>query len=177
MNDQQLRALQAPLKEKYRQSPETAKATLRVEGTLDLERLCCRIPTGRAAVTEAGLHPMAGGDGSFACSADMLLESLLGCAAVTFCAVATAMNVAIVSGKGIAEGDVDFRGTLGVSRDVPVGFTAIRLFFDLETTADDSQLQKLAQLTERYCVVAQSLSEAARPTIECRRLQPATSVE
>lgn len=170
MNDQQLRALQAPFKDRYRNDPESAKKTLRVSGILDLERLAVRIETGRGPATEAGLHPMAGGDGSFACSADMLLEALIGCAGVTLCAVATAMTIPITAGTITAEGDVDFRGTLGVSRDVPAGFLAVRLIIDLQTTADDSQLQKLGQLTERYCVVAQSLSEAARPTVSVRRV-------
>ncbi|MDP1797475.1 MAG: OsmC family protein [Planctomycetaceae bacterium] len=169
MNDQQLRSLQAPLKDRYRNDPDSAKKTLKVRGTLDLEQVACRIETGRGPVTEAGLHPMAGGDGHFACSADMLLEALLGCAGVTLCAVATAMAIPIAAGTITAEGDVDFRGTLGVSKDVPVGFMAIRLIIDLQTTADDATLEKLAKLTERYCVVAQSLSEAARPSVTIRR--------
>lgn len=169
MTDQQLRAIQAPLKDRYRAEPATALATLRVSGTLDLPHLVCRIETGRGVLTNAGLHPMAGGDGSFACSADMLLEALVGCAGVTLCAVATAMNLPITAGTMTAEGDLDFRGTLGVSRDAPVGFTAIRLLVDLDTTADDAVLAKLGQLTERYCVVAQSLNEAARPQVTCRR--------
>ncbi len=170
MNDQQLRAVQAPLKDRYRADPESAKKTLRVQGTLDLERIACRIETGRGPVTEAGLHPMAGGDRSFACSADMLLEALIGCAGVTLCAVATAMTIPITAGTIVAEGDVDFRGTLGISKDVPIGFMAIRLIIELQTTADDAVLEKLAKLTERYCVVAQSLSEAARPTVTIRRV-------
>jgi uncharacterized OsmC-like protein len=169
MNDQQLRALQAPLKDRYRTDPESAKKTLKVHGTLDVERIAVRMETGRGPVTEAGLHPMAGGDPVFACSADMLLESLIGCAGVTLCAVATAMSIPITGGTIAAEGDVDFRGTLGVNKDVPVGFLAVRIFIDLQTTADDAQLEKLAKLTERYCVVAQSLSEAARPTVTIRR--------
>ncbi len=169
MNDQELRALQALLKDRYRAEPATALATLRITGALDLPRLVCRIETGRGAITEAGLHPLAGGDGSFACSADMLLEALVGCAGVTLCAVATAMNIPILAGTMTAEGDLDFRGTLGVSRDAPVGFTAIRLLADLDTTADDALLGKLAQLTERYCVVAQSLNESAKPQVTCRR--------
>lgn len=170
MTDQQLRSLQAPLKDRYRTDPAAAQATIVVRGTLDLPRLACRIETGRGPVTEAGLHPLAGGDGSFACSADMLLESLVGCAGVTLSAVATAMNIPIAAGTLTAEGDLDFRGTLGVARDAPIGFTAIRLRIDLQTAADDAQLEKLARLTERYCVVAQSLSEAARPQVICRRI-------
>ncbi|HET6424286.1 MAG TPA: OsmC family protein [Planctomycetaceae bacterium] len=170
MNDQELRALQAPLKDRYRTDPESAKKTLRVRGALDVDQIAVRIETGRGAMTEAGLHPMAGGDPRFACSADMLLESLIGCAGVTLCAVATAMSIPIASGTIAAEGDVDFRGTLGISKEIPVGFLAIRIQIELQTTADDAQLQKLATLTERYCVVAQSLSEAARPTVTIRRV-------
>jgi uncharacterized OsmC-like protein len=170
MTDHELRALQAPLKERYRDQPATAQATLTVQGTLDVDRLVCNIQTGRGPVTAAGLHPLAGGDGSFACSADMLLEALVGCAGVTACAVATALNIPITTGTLIAEGDLDFRGTLGVSKDAPIGFTAIRLRLELKTTADDAQLEKLAKLTERYCVVAQSLSDAAKPRVECRRV-------
>ncbi len=169
MNDQELRAVQAPLKDRYRSDPASAKKTLRVQGTLDLERIAVRIETGRGPVTEAGLHPMAGGDRSFVCSADMMLEALIGCAGVTLCAVATAMSIPITTGTIAAEGDVDFRGTLGVSKDVPIGFMAIRILIDLQTMADDAQLEKLAKLTERYCVVAQSLSEAARPSVTIRR--------
>lgn len=170
MNDQELRAVQAPLKDCYRNDPASAKKTLRVQGTLDLERIAVRIETGRGPITEAGLHPMAGGDRTFVCSADMMLEALIGCAGVTLCAVATAMSMPITMGTIAAEGDVDFRGTLGVSKDVPIGFMAIRVLIDLQTTADDAQLEKLAKLTERYCVVAQSLSEAARPTVTIRRV-------
>lgn len=169
MTADELRALQAPLKERYRQDPSTAQAVLTVRGTLDVPRLACRIETGRGAVTEAGLHPLTGGDGSFACSADMLLEALVGCAGVTLCAVATALGISLAGGTLTAEGDLDFRGTLGVSRAAPIGFQAVRLLCDLDTAADDAQLAKLAQLTERYCVVAQSLSEAARPRVDCRR--------
>lgn len=169
MTDGELKALQAPLKERYRSEPATAMATLVARGELDREQIACRIPTGRGAVIEAGLHEMAGGDGTFACSAQMLLEALVGCAGVTLCAVATAMNIAIASGEVVAEGDVDFRGTLGVNREIPVGFTAIRLRIALATAADDSGLAKLGQLTERYCVVAQSL--AVRPSVEVTRIR------
>jgi uncharacterized OsmC-like protein len=169
MTADELRALQAPLKERYRQDSSTAHAVITVRGTLDVPRLACRIETERGAVTAAGLHPMTGGDGSFACSADMLLEALVGCAGVTLCAVATALGIPVAGGTLTAAGDLDFRGTLGVSREAPIGFKAVRLHCDLETTADEAQLAKLAQLTERYCVVAQSLTEAARPKIECRR--------
>lgn len=169
MTDHELRALQAPIKERYRSDPAAAQATLVVRGTLDVPQLACRIETGRGPVTEAGLHPLAGGDGTFACSADMLLEALIGCAGVTLCAVATAMNIPIAGGEIVAEGDLDFRGTLGVAKDGPVGFTAIRVRIELDTTADDAALEKLAKLTERFCVVAQSLSEPARPRLTCHR--------
>jgi uncharacterized OsmC-like protein len=162
-----LRGLQTPLKEMYRQDASAAQTTIRVAGDLDVPRLVCRIETGRGAVTEAGLHPMAGGDPNLACSANMLLEALIGCAGVTLSAVATAMEIPISSGRIVAEGDLDFRGTLGISKDVPIGFTDIRLTIELNTSAEDSQLEKLGQLSERYCVVAQSLSP--KPKVTCRR--------
>lgn len=167
MTDGELKALQAPLKDRFRAEPESALATLRARGELDREHVVCQIATGFGPVVPAGLHEMAGGDGSFACSAQMLLEALIGCAGVTLCAVATAMNIHFESGAIVAEGDVDFRGTLGVSREVPVGFTAIRLKISLATTAEAAVLAKLGQLTERYCVVAQSL--ATRPEIQIER--------
>jgi uncharacterized OsmC-like protein len=169
MTDHDLRTLQAPLKDRYRTDPATALATLRVRGDLDREHLACRITTGRGAVIVAGMHPLAGGDGSFACSAEMLLEALVGCAGTTVCAVATAMNIPFQSGSVEAEGDLDFRGTMGVSREVPVGFLAIRLVIRLATTASDDQLNRLGQIVERYCVVAQSLNDASRPTVRCER--------
>jgi len=169
MTADELRTLQAPLKDGYRENPRSAQTTLTVHGELDVEQVVCRIVTGRGAVTEAGLHPMTGGNGRWACSADMLLEALVGCAGVTLCAVATAMSIPVAGGTVTAEGDLDFRGTLGVSKEAPVGFKAIRLRCELQTTADDGQLGELAKLVERYCVVAQSLSESARPRIECRR--------
>ena len=168
MTDLELRALQAPLKDRYRAEPESALATLVVRGRLDRERLACEMETGRGAVTKAGLHPMAGGDGTFACSADMLLEALVGCAGVTLCAVATAMNIPFSTGTIVAEGDLDFRGTLGVNRDVPVGFLAIRLVVELATEASDETLAKLGSLGERYCVVARSLAVPVEMT--CRRV-------
>jgi uncharacterized OsmC-like protein len=167
MTHEELRALQTPLKDRYRHDPQSARATITATGRLDPARLVCRIETGRGPVTEAGLHPMAGGDPNLACSANMLLEALVGCAGVTLCAVAAAMNIPIESGTLTAEGDLDFRGTLGVSRDVPVGFLSLRLMIDLAASAEDAQLEKLAQLTERYCVVAQSLSP--KPIVTCRR--------
>jgi len=156
MNSDDLRALQAPLKERYRSNPEAALVTLRSEGTLTPGGLTCRVETGRA-LAEAGLHPASGGDGSALCSGDMLLEALVACAGVTLQAVATALGIPVRGGTVRAEGDLDFRGTLGVSREVPVGFAAIRLAFDLDTDATPEQLDKLLQLTDRYCVVAQTI--------------------
>lgn len=167
MTKDELRAVQTPLKDKYRQDEAAAQATITVTGELDVPEQLCRIETGREPVTQAGLHPMAGGDARFACSANMLLESLVGCAGVTLSAVATAMEIPIGGGRITADGDLDFRGTLGISKDAPIGFKAIRLSVVLQTAAEDSQLEKLAQLTERYCVVAQSLSP--KPQITCRR--------
>ncbi len=167
MTKDELRAVQAPLKDRYRADPATAQTTIRVTGFLDFGQQICRIDAGHGPVIEAGLHPMAGGNPAHACSANMLLEALVGCAGVTLSAVATAMEVPIQNGNVTAEGDLDFRGTLGISRDVPVGFTAIRLLIELESSAESAQLEKLAQLTERYCVVAQSLQP--RPVIECRK--------
>jgi uncharacterized OsmC-like protein len=152
-----LRELQAPLKERYRSDPDAARVTLRAEGRLG-ESVSCSVATGRALV-EAGLHPATGGTGALACSGDMLLEALVACAGVTMNAVATAIGVEIRSGSLRAEGDIDFRGTLGVARDAPVGFAAIRLYADLDTPADDEQVATLLRLTERYCVVLQTLRQ------------------
>jgi uncharacterized OsmC-like protein len=159
MTADELRTLQAPLKAQYRERPETALITLRAEGRVG-ENITCKIETGKACV-EAGLHPATGGDGQSACSADMLLEALLGCAGVTLRAVATALGIPLRSATIHAEGDLDFRGTLGVSKDVPVGFKQIRLNFDLDTDASDEQVATLLRLTERYCVVYQTLSHPA----------------
>jgi uncharacterized OsmC-like protein len=155
MNADELRALQAPLKDQYRSTPEAALVTLRAEGALG-EGITCKVATGRALV-EAGLHPATGGDGLAACSGDMLLEALAACAGVTLGAVATALSIPIRGGRVLAEGDLDFRGTLGVARDAPVGFRAIRLRFELDTDAGEEQLATLLRLTERYCVVYQTL--------------------
>lgn len=160
MTADELRAAQAPLKQQFRDDPQAAQVTLSAQGALDLEHVACRIETGRGALTAAGLHEKTGGDGSWVCSGDMLLESLVACAGVTLCAVATSMDMPLRGGTVTAEGDIDFRGTLGVSRDVPVGFSAIRLQFELETDADEKAVGKLLQLTERYCVVAQTLIAA-----------------
>jgi uncharacterized OsmC-like protein len=166
MNAETLISLQAPLKEKYRQEPNTALVTLRAEGRLG-EGITCKIETGKAPVT-AGLHPATGGDGLSACSGDMLLEALVGCAGVTLNAVATALGIHLRDAKVRAEGDLDFRGTLGVSKDVPVGFERIRLRFDLDTDATAEQVATLIHLTERYCVVYQTLSRPAKIDVEYR---------
>lgn len=171
MNADELRALQAPLKEKYREQPEAALVTLRAEGRLG-EGIACKVETGKRLV-EAGLHPATGGDGLAACSGDMLLEALVACAGVTLRAVATAIGIEVRDGKVIAEGDLDFRGTLGVAKDAPVGFRAIRLRFDLDTHASDEQLAKLLSLTERYCVVYQTLRNSPALTALCRAIPDA----
>lgn len=162
MQSDELRALQAPLKARYREQPESALYTLTARGTLDLEQIACHIDTRDDRIV-AGLHPATGGDGSLLCSGDMLLEALVACAGVTLASVATAISLPITHGTISAEGDLDFRGTLGVNREVPVGFRDIRLHFDLQTDASDEQLAKLIQLTERYCVVFQTLN--ARPNL------------
>jgi uncharacterized OsmC-like protein len=158
MTADELISIQAPLKAQYRERPETALVTLRSEGRLG-ENMTCKIETSKARV-EAGLHPATGGDGQSACSADMLLEALVGCAGVTLSAVATALGIALRDATIRAEGDLDFRGTLGVSKDVPVGFKQIRLNFDLDTDASEEQIANLIRLTERYCVVYQTLSRS-----------------
>jgi len=163
MNGDALRAIQAPLKEQYRTSPDAAVITLKAEGNLG-EGITCRVETGKGLV-EAGLHPATGGTGLHACSGDMLLEALAACAGVTLNAVATAIGVELHSGRIIAEGDLDFRGTLGVDREAPVGFQRIRLQFDLETDASTEQLATLLRLTERYCVVAQTLNSGVQVEI------------
>ena len=156
MDAEALRTLQAPLKAQYRDDPDAASITLKAQGSLEGEGLTCSVETGRALV-EAGLHPATGGDGLSACSGDMLLEALVACAGVTLRAVATAINVPLKGGKVRAEGDLDFRGTLGVDKAAPVGFRQIRLAFDLDSDADAEQLATLTKLTERYCVVYQTL--------------------
>ena len=155
MNAQDLKALQAPIKERYKQEPGAAVVTLRAEGRIG-EGIACRVDTGRALV-EAGLHPATGGSGAQACSGDMLLEALGACAGVTLRAVGTALSIKINDAKVTAEGDLDFRGTLGVAKDAPVGFREIRLVFELESDASEEQKKKLIELTERYCVVLQTI--------------------
>ena len=166
MNADELRSLQAPIKDQYRERPNTALVTLRAEGRTG-EGLTCKVETGKALV-EAGLHPATGGDGLSACSGDMLLEALVACAGVTLRAVATALGIEIRDATVRAEGDLDFRGTLGVSKDVPVGFQQIRLHFHLDTDASEEQLATLLRLTERYCVVYQTLSHPPKIDIASR---------
>ena len=156
MERDELRAVQAPLKQRYAAEPEAALVTLAAEGSLG-DGVSCSVNTGRA-IAEAGLHPASGGDGSLLCSGDMLLEALAACAGVTLRAVATSLGIAVRSGRVRAEGDLDFRGTLGVDRDAPVGFAAIRLLIEVDSDADDDQLATLTKLTERYCVVYQTLA-------------------
>jgi uncharacterized OsmC-like protein len=163
MDPQELRAIQAPIKERYKDAPQAAQITLKAEGRLG-EGITCRVQTGQALVA-AGLHPATGGDGLSACSGDMLLEALVACAGVTLGAVATAIGVDIRSGVVRAEGDLDFRGTLGVVKDAPVGFSRIRLAFDLDTDASQEQRSTLIRLTERYCVVYQTLRQPPEITV------------
>jgi uncharacterized OsmC-like protein len=157
MNAQELKSIQAPLKERYRESPETALITLRAKGRLG-DGITCSVETGRALVA-AGLHPATGGTGQSACSGDMLLEALVACAGVTLGAVASALGIELRDASLQAEGDLDFRGTLGVSKEAPVGFRSIRLQFVLDTDASEEQLNTLMRLTERYCVVYQTLAQ------------------
>ena len=157
MNSTELRSLQAPLKEIYRAEPESAIITLKAQGKIE-EGISCKVETGRALV-EAGLHPATGGNGVLVCSGDMLLQALVACAGVTLSAIATAIGVEIKNGIVKAEGDLDFRGTLGMSKDVPVGFKTIRLQFILESSATKEQTESISKLTERYCVVYQTLTK------------------
>ena len=169
MNADTLRAAQAPLKDRYREDPSAALITLKAAGSLDDPAgLSCSVETGRALV-RAGLHPATGGDGLLACSGDMLLQALVACAGVTLRAVATSTGIAVRGGTVSAEGDLDFRGTLGVDREAPVGFTAIRLAFELDTDATAEQLAALKKLTERYCVVYQTLAAGLTPQTEFHR--------
>ncbi len=163
MDAQDLRSIQAPLKERYRASPEAALITLRAQGRIG-EGVSCKIETGKALV-EAGLHPATGGSGQAACSGDMLLEALVACAGVTLNAVATALGIVLRDASLQAEGDLDFRGTLGLSKDVPVGFQSIRLHFTFDTDASEEQLATLIRLTERYCVVYQTLAHPPSLTV------------
>lgn len=171
MDSTALRAVQQPLKDAYRDDPREAVVTLRAHGELGDEEISCSVATGKALAV-AGLHPASGGDGSLVCSGDMLLQALVACAGVTLRAVATSLQIPITGGTVHAEGDLDFRGTLAVSKDAPVGFTAIRLGFDLDTDASDEQVATLLRLTERYCVIYQTLAHPARLAVsagQCAR--------
>ena len=167
MDANELRGLQAPLKKQYREQPETARIPARAEATLELGEVACRLRSW-AGETKAGLHPATGGDGSLACSADILLEALVACAGVTMSAVATAMGVELRRGRVIAEGHWDARGTLGVDRAVPVGLTDIALTFELDSDADAATLQRLVEMSERYCVIYQSLRNPPQLSVTLR---------
>src|SRR5246127_5929389 len=168
MDAAQLRATQAPIKEKYRADPKAALITLKAKGSTDSEGIACKVETGRALAV-AGLHPATGGSGLELCSGDMLLEALVACAGVTLKAVATALDIKLKSGAVSAEGDLDFRGTLGVAKDAPVGFAQIRLRFDLDTDAAQDKLDQLLKLTERYCVVYQTIRSGPPVEIKLQR--------
>lgn len=168
MDATELRALQAPIKDRYRADPATALITLKARGTLDDASVACKVETGRALAV-AGLHPATGGSGLELCSGDMLLEALVACAGVTLKAVATALAIPLSSGTVAAEGDLDFRGTLGVAKDAPVGFAEIRLAFTVDTDAPQEQLDQLLKLTERYCVVYQTIRNGPRVAVRLDR--------
>lgn len=157
MDANELRGMQAPIKDKYKQEPGAARITLKAQGSLDESSIACKVETGRA-IAMAGLHPATGGSGLELCSGDMLLEALVACAGVTLKAVATALEIKLEDAKVYAEGDLDFRGTLGVSKEAPVGFEAIRLRFEIKTDAPQEKIDSLLKLTERYCVVYQTLN-------------------
>jgi uncharacterized OsmC-like protein len=181
MDARELKSLQAPLKERYREAPEAALITLRATGRIDDDNIACKVDTAHAVV-QAGLHPATGGDGLSVCSGDMLLEALTACAGVTLRAVATALQIPLRGGTVRAEGDLDFRGTLGVDRHAAVGFTSVRLRFDLDTDATPAQREKLIELTERYCVVYQTLRNSPELALEtCQATaedeQPALGVD
>src|SRR5690242_3919246 len=165
MDANELRTMQAPIKERYKRDPGAAVITLRAKGTLDDTNIACKVETGRA-LSVAGLHPATGGSGLELCSGDMLLEALVACAGVTMKAVATALGIPLRSGSVSAEGELDFRGTLGVAKDAPVGFAQIRLRFDLDTDAPQEKLDQLLKLTERYCVVYQTIKSG--PSVDIR---------
>jgi uncharacterized OsmC-like protein len=169
MDSTALRAMQAPLKDRYKGDPQTAMITLRAKGTLDDSHIACKVETGRALAV-AGLHPATGGSGLELCSGDMLLEALVACAGVTLKAVSTALAIPLKSGIVSAEGDLDFRGTLGVDKEAPVGFRQIRLRFDVATDAPQEKLDQLLKLTERYCVVYQTIAKGPPVDIEMQRV-------
>jgi uncharacterized OsmC-like protein len=164
MDSAELRTMQQPLKDAYREHPDQAVVTLRADGQLDDQAISCSVDTG-LALAVAGLHPATGGDGSLVCSGDMLLQALVACAGVTLRAVATSLGIDVAGGTVSAEGDLDFRGTLAVSKEAPVGFRSIRLAFDLDTEASAEQIQTLIRLTERYCVVYQTLAHPAELSV------------
>src|SRR3954471_23353280 len=168
MDANALRSLQTPIKDKYRSDPSAAVITLKAQGTLDDQSIACKVETGRALAV-AGLHPATGGSGTELCSGDMLLEALVACAGVTLKAVATALEIPLKSGKVSAEGDLDFRGTLGVAKDAPVGFAQIRLRFDVDSDAPQEKLDQLLKLTERYCVVYQTLKNGPPVEVKLQR--------
>ncbi|HEY5217250.1 MAG TPA: OsmC family protein [Pseudolabrys sp.] len=169
MDANELRAIQAPIKDRYKSEPKAAFITLKAKGTLDDSNIACKVETGRALAV-AGLHPATGGSGLGLCSGDMLLEALVACAGVTIKAVATALDIPLRSGKVSAEGDLDFRGTLGVAKDAPVGFAQIRLRFDLDTDAPQDKLDQLLKLTERYCVVYQTIKSGPPVDVNLARV-------
>jgi uncharacterized OsmC-like protein len=169
MDAVELRAMQAPIKERYKQDPSAAVITLKAKGSTDTEGLTCKVETGRALAV-AGLHPASGGSGLELCSGDMLLEALVACAGVTLKSVATAIEVPLKSGRVIAEGDLDFRGTLGVDKETPVGFAEIRLRFDVDTDAPQEKLDLLLKLTERYCVVYQTIKNGPKVSVTMQRI-------
>lgn len=169
MNANELRALQAPIKERYKNEPKAAYITLKAKGSLDDTNVACKVETGRALAV-AGLHPATGGSGLELCSGDMLLEALVACAGVTMKAVATALDIPLKSASVLAEGDLDFRGTLGVAKDARVGFAQIRLHFDLDTDAPQDKLDQLLKLTERYCVVYQTIKNGPPVDIKLSRV-------
>ncbi len=168
MDAAELRAMQAPIKERYKTDPKAATITLKAKGTLDDSNIACKVETGRELAV-AGLHPATGGSGLELCSGDMLLEALVACAGVTLKAVATAIDIPLKSGTVFAEGDLDFRGTLGVAKEAPVGFAQIRLRFDVDTDAPQDKLDQLLKLTERYCVVYQTIRSGPPVAISLQR--------
>jgi uncharacterized OsmC-like protein len=170
MDSTELRAMQAPIKDRYKADPKAALITLKAKGSLESEGLSCKVETGRAAAAVAGLHPATGGSGLELCSGDMLLEALVACAGVTLKSVSTALDVPLKSGAVSAEGDLDFRGTLGVDKETPVGFAEIRLRFDVDTDAPQEKLDQLLKLTERYCVVYQTIKNGPKTVVSLHRV-------
>lgn len=170
MDSTELRAMQAPIKDRYKSDPKAAFITLKAKGSLDSEGLSCKVETGKTAAAIAGLHPATGGSGLELCSGDMLLEALVACAGVTLKSVATAIDAPLKAGNVVAEGDLDFRGTLGVDKEAPVGFAEIRLRFDVETDAPQEKLDQLLKLTERYCVVYQTIKNGPKVSVSLQRM-------